>query len=94
MDQYNALLNMQKKGSISVLFIPTPFHIIAGRAGKLSRIKSRMESSSTSCPVPGRRPGDVRRVKIEGPEFKRAYERYALRTYGAVLRDEPAWNEY
>ena len=36
----------------------------------------------------------MRRVKTEGPELKHAYERYALRTHGAVLRDELAWNEY
>ena len=38
--------------------------------------------------------GSVRRVKTESPELEKTYERFAMDTHGAVLRDELAWNEY
>ena len=37
-------------------------------------------------------PGDVRRVDTEGEELKETYKRYAMRTHGAILRDDLAWN--
>ncbi len=36
----------------------------------------------------------MRRVKTESDELKKTYERYAMRTHGAILRDDLAWNEY
>lgn len=38
--------------------------------------------------------GEVKRVVAEGDEIKKAYERFAYRTHGALIRDELAWNEY
>ena len=34
------------------------------------------------------------RVKTDGEELKRTYDRCAAGTHGAVIRDELAWNEY
>lgn len=38
--------------------------------------------------------GEVRRVAITSEEVKEAYNRFAHKTHGALLRDELAWNEY
>lgn len=53
-------------------------------------MKSRIISSRRII----RFPGDVRRVDTEGEELKETYKRYAMRTHGAILRDDLAWNEY
>ena len=39
-------------------------------------------------------PGEVERVDVESDDVKKAYERFALQTHGAMLRDNLAWNEY
>ena len=33
-------------------------------------------------------------MDTEGEELKETYKRYAMRTHGAILRDDLAWNEY
>lgn len=38
--------------------------------------------------------GEIRRVATDSTEVKEAYNRFALRTHGALLRDDLAWNEY
>ena len=38
--------------------------------------------------------GEVERVDAESEEIKKAYERFAYQTHGALLRDDLAWNEY
>lgn len=38
--------------------------------------------------------GDVRRVKYDSDEIKETYNKFAMHTHGAILRDELAWNEY
>lgn len=38
--------------------------------------------------------GEVERVGAESEEVKKAYERFAYQTHGALIRDELAWNEY
>lgn len=94
MDQYNALLNMQKKGQHICSLYPHSIPYYRRKGWEIVPDKITYGIKQHQLPRPCPAPGDVRRVKIEGPEFKRAYERYALRTHGAVLRDEPAWNEY
>ena len=38
--------------------------------------------------------GEVRRVATDSDQVKEAYDRFAHRTHGALLRDVLAWNEY
>lgn len=38
--------------------------------------------------------GEVQRTAVEDEDVKRAYEKFAMRTHGALLRDNLAWNEY
>lgn len=94
MDQYNALLNMQKKGQHICSLYPHSIPYYRRKGWEIVSDKITYEIKQHQMPLPCPVPGDVRRVKTEGPELKRAYERYALRTHGAVFRDELAWNEY
>ena len=38
--------------------------------------------------------GEVERVDVESEEVKKAYNRFAYQTHGALIRDDLAWNEY
>ncbi|MGL5616814.1 MAG: GNAT family N-acetyltransferase [Sarcina sp.] len=38
--------------------------------------------------------GEVQRVEVESDDVKEAYERFAYKTHGALIRDNLAWNEY
>lgn len=38
--------------------------------------------------------GEIERVPTESDELKKAYDRFAAQTHGALLRDDLAWNEY
>ena len=76
---------------ISVIFTLIPYRIIDAKAGKSFLIrfaKSRIISSEESSG------SGMSAVDTEGEELKETYKRYAMRTHGAILRDDLAWNEY
>ena len=92
--QEQALRNMQKKGQHICYLYPYSIPYYRRKGWEIVSDKITYEIKQHQLPRPCPVAGDVRRVKTEGPELKHAYERYALRTHGAVLRDELAWNEY
>lgn len=89
-----ALVNMRKnKQYISYLY-PYSIPYYRRKGWELISDKISYEIQDFQLPKNKQVSGDVRRVSPEGAEVKKTYDRYAMRTHGAVLRDELAWNEY
>lgn len=89
-----ALKNMQeRKESICYLY---PYSIPYYRRKGWEIISDKMTYEIKDYQLPKNRQvaGDVRRVKVDSQEIKKTYEKYAMQTHGAILRDELAWNEY
>lgn len=59
-------------------------------------ISDRIVYEISDYQLPKRQPvkGDIRRVDINSKELKKTYQKYAMQTHGALLRDDLAWNEY
>lgn len=89
-----ALRNMQKKGQYICYLYPYSIPYYRRKGWELISDKISYEIMDYQLPKARQVPGDVRRVKAEGPEVKTTYHRYATHTHGAVIRDELAWNEY
>lgn len=89
-----ALKNMRARGQfISYLY---PYSIPYYRRKGWEVVSDKISYVIKDYQLPANRqvPGEIRRVKTDSEELKQAYARYAMRTHGAVLRDELAWNEY
>ena len=89
-----ALVDMRSKGQyICYLY---PYSIPYYRRKGWEIVSDKISYEIKDYQLPKNRPvtGNVRRVKTESEELKRTYERYAMRTHGAILRDDLAWNEY
>lgn len=89
-----ALKNMQKREeSICYLY---PYSIPYYRRKGWEIISDKMTYEIKDYQLPKKRQvlGDVRRVKTDSEEIKKTYEKYAMKTHGAILRDDLAWNEY
>lgn len=92
---YQALENMRNEGqSISFLY---PYSIPYYRRKGWEVISSKITYEIQDYQLPKNKqvPGDIERVSIESDEVKKAYERFALKTHGALLRNNAlAWQEY
>lgn len=89
-----ALEHMRARGqSISFLF---PYSIPYYRRKGWEIVSDRIsyEISDYQLPKNKQVSGEVERVDPECEEVHRAYERFAMQTHGAMLRDELAWTEY
>lgn len=89
-----ALEHMRARGqSISFLF---PYSIPYYRRKGWEIVSDRIsyEISDYQLPKNKQVSGEVERVDPECEEVRRAYERFAMQTHGAMLRDELAWTEY
>lgn len=89
-----ALENMRKrKQSISFLY---PYSIPYYRRKGWEIISDRItyEINDYQLPKNKRVPGEVERVDAESDQIRTAYERYAMQTHGAMLRNDLAWDEY
>ena len=89
-----ALKNMKKRGQYISYLYPYSIPYYRRKGWEIISDKISYEIEDYQLPKSRQVAGDVRRVKTDGPELKETYERYAMRTHGAVLRDELAWNEY
>ena len=89
-----ALKNMKdRQQSICYLY---PYSVPYYRRKGWEIISDRItyEISDYQLPKNKQVPGEVQRVEVESEEVKKTYERFALQTHGALLRDDLAWNEY
>lgn len=89
-----ALNNMKKRGQSICYLYPYSIPYYRRKGWEIISDKIDYEIKDYQLPKNCQVPGSVRRVKAEGDEIKQAYARYAMRTHGAVIRDELAWNEY
>ena len=89
-----ALKNMKEKGQDICYLYPYSIPYYRRKGWELISDKISYEIKDYQLPKNRQVPGDVRRVKTESDELKETYERYAMRTHGAILRDDLAWNEY
>ena len=89
-----ALKNMKKNNqTISYLF---PYSIPYYRRKGWELISDKITFEINDYQLPKRKSvhGEVVRVDVESKEVKDAYNRFAIQTHGALLRDDLAWNEY
>ena len=89
-----ALKNMKNNHqTISYLF---PYSIPYYRRKGWEIISDKITFEINDYQLPKRKKvhGEVVRVDVEGQEVKDAYNRFAIQTHGALLRDDLAWNEY
>lgn len=91
---YQSLENMkEKKQSISYLY-PYSIPYYRRKGWEIVSDKITYEIKDYQLPKNKQVSGEVERVDVEGEEVKRAYERFAYQTHGALIRDDLAWNEY
>lgn len=89
-----ALYNMrEKKQFISFLF-PYSIPYYRRKGWEIISDKITFEVNDYQLPKNKQVPGEVERVDIESEQIQKAYERFALKTHGAMLRGELAWKEY
>ncbi len=89
-----ALEDMRSRGQhISYLF---PYSIPFYRKKGWEIISDRIEYEIQDFQLPKYQEvdGEIQRVQINDKKLREAYQRYAMRTHGALLRDDLAWNEY
>ena len=91
---YQSLKNMkEKKQSISFLyFYSIPYYRRKG--WEIVSDKITYEIKDYQLPKNKQVSGEVERVDVESEEVKKAYNRFAYQTHGALIRDDLAWNEY
>jgi len=91
---YRALENMREnKQSISFLY-PYSIPYYRRKGWEIISDKITFEVKDYQLPKMKQISGDIERVDIYSDEVKLAYERFAMQTHGAMLRNELAWNEY
>ncbi|MDD9150580.1 MULTISPECIES: GNAT family N-acetyltransferase [unclassified Sporolactobacillus] len=91
---YQALEHMRKRNqSISYLY---PYSIPYYRRKGWEIISDKISYEINDYQLPKNRqvPGEVERVDAESEQVKKTYERFAMQTHGAMLRNDLAWNEY
>lgn len=91
---YQSLKNMmENKQSISYLY-PYSIPYYRRKGWEIVSDKITYEIKDYQLPKNKQVSGEVERVDVESDEVKRAYERFAYQTHGALIRDDLAWNEY
>lgn len=89
-----ALKEMKKKGQYITYLYPYSIPYYRRKGWEIISDKISYQIDDYQLPKNRQVQGDVRRVKFDGEEIKETYEKFALHTNGAILRDELAWNEY
>ena len=91
---YQSLKNMkEKKQSISFLY-PYSIPYYRRKGWEIVSDKITYEIKDYQLPKNKQVSGEVERVDVESEEVKKAYNRFAYQTHGALIRDDLAWNEY
>lgn len=89
-----ALESMRENGQYISYLFPYSIAYYRRKGWELVSNKMRYVIKDYQLPKNKKVAGFVRRVQTESAELKNAYERFALKTHGAILRDDLAWNEY
>lgn len=89
-----ALNNMREKGQYITYLFPYSIPYYRRKGWEIISDKISYEIDDYQLPKSKQMAGEVRRVETDSEELKRTYERYAMQTHGAILRDELAWSEY
>lgn len=88
------LENMKEKSqSISYLY-PYSIPYYRRKGWEIISDKITYEINDYQLPKNKQVSGEIERVDVESEQVKKAYERFALQTHGAMLRNDLAWNEY
>ncbi|MFC6332133.1 enhanced intracellular survival protein Eis [Paenibacillus septentrionalis] len=91
---YQALENMKNRGqSISFLY-PYSIPYYRRKGWEIISDKITYEINDYQLPKNKQVPGEIERVAVDSEQVKKAYERFALQTHGALLRNDLLWNEY
>lgn len=91
---YQSLKNMKEKEQTISYLYPYSIPYYRRKGWEIVSDKITFEINDYQLPKNKRVSGEVERVDVESEEVKKAYERFAIKTHGALLRDELAWNEY
>lgn len=89
-----ALSTMRNKGQYISYLYPYSIPYYRRKGWEIISDKISYEIMDYQLPQNRQVKGTVRRVKTDSEEVKKTYARYAMRTHGAVLRDELAWSQY
>lgn len=89
-----ALKKMQINGQYICYLFPYSIPYYRRKGWEIISDKITYEIQDYQLPKNRQVDGDVRRVEVDSEELKLTYNNYAMRTHGAVLRDELAWSEY
>lgn len=91
---YQALESMKKRRqSISFLY-PYSIPYYRRKGWEIISDKITYEISDYQLPKNKQVSGEIERVAVGSEQVKKVYERYALQTHGALLRNDLLWNEY
>ena len=89
-----ALKNMQSKDQYICYLYPYSIPYYRRKGWEIISNKLTYKIKDYQLPKNKQVDGSVKRVKTDSDEIKKTYEIYAMKTHGAILRDELAWNEY
>lgn len=89
-----ALKKMKENGQYISYLYPYSIPYYRRKGWEIVSNKITYEISDYQLPKNHQVPGNVKRVKYDSEELKETYEKFAMHTNGAVLRDDLAWNEY
>lgn len=89
-----ALHDMKSRGQYISYLYPYSIPYYRRKGWEIISDKLTYEISDYQLPKSRQVGGDVTRVPVESDLVKETYQRFAMRTHGALLRDELAWNEY
>jgi predicted acetyltransferase len=91
---YQALKNMKERNQTISYLYPYSIPYYRRKGWEIISDKIIFEINDYQLPKNKHVPGEVQRVDVKSEQVKKAYERFALKTHGALLRDDLAWNEY
>ncbi len=89
-----ALKNMKKNHQTVSYLFPYSIPYYRRKGWEIISDKITFEINDYQLPKNKQVSGEVERVSIESEVVKTAYNRFAMQTHGALIRDELAWNEY
>jgi len=91
---YQALENMRKKKQLISFLYPYSIPYYRRKGWEIISDLITFEVNDYQLPKNKQVPGEIERVDVESEQVKKAYERFAHKTHGAMLRNELAWDEY
>ncbi len=89
-----ALNDMRDRGQYISYLYPYSIPYYRRKGWEIISDKITYEIQDYQLPKARQVSGEVRRVAANSDEVKEAYNRFAHRTHGALIRDDLAWNEY